>query len=81
MIFAFGLFINAALFVPQIVKILKEKSAKGVSLSTFLGFWLIQIFIVLHAVLVKDYLLLVGYLLSIITCGMVVFLIILYRNN
>src|SRR3989338_1160 len=80
-IFGAALFINALLFIPQILKILKEKSAKGVSLLTFLGFLLIQFSIVLHGLNNHDYLLMLGYLLSMLTCGTVVGLILFYRKS
>ena len=80
-IFEFGLFINAVLFVPQIIKIIKEKTAKGISFITFFGFWLIIVFVMLHAYIIKDYLLLFGYSFSLITCGLVVLLILIYKNK
>ncbi len=80
-IFSAALFINAILFIPQAVRIYKEKAANGVSLITFTGFFLIQVAIILHAIIVKDYLLMGGYILSLLTCGAVIFLILLYRKN
>jgi MtN3 and saliva related transmembrane protein len=79
-IFSLGLFINAALFVPQAIKIFKTKDSKELSLLTFAGFNFIQLFTLLHGYLHKDYLLIIGYALSIITCGTVTLLIIFYRN-
>jgi MtN3 and saliva related transmembrane protein len=77
--FAVSLLVNAALFIPQIITILKCKSAKDISLITFAGFNIIQIFILLHGLIEKDYLLVLGYLLSIVTSGTVTILIIYYR--
>lgn len=77
--FSISLLMNAILFIPQILTIIKNKSAKGVSLITFLGFNLIQFFTMFHGLLTKDYLLAGGYLLSIITCGTVTVLIIYYN--
>ncbi len=77
--FAASLLINAALFIPQIRIILKRKSVEGVSLLTFIGFNLIQLFTLLHGVLIKDYLLIFGYFLSIISCGSVTLLVIYFR--
>ena len=57
-IFELGLFINAILFIPQAVKIVKDKGAKDVSFVTFFGFWLITLFVILHAYIAEDYLLL-----------------------
>ena len=80
-VFSLGLFINALLFIPQIVRLFKTKNSQGVSLLTFAGFNVIQLFTILHAYLHKDYLLMIGFLLSIITCGVVTFMIILYRKS
>ena len=77
--FSLSLLVNAALFIPQIIALIKSKSAKGVSLLTFAGFNVIQIFTMLHGVYVNDYLLAWGYLLSIISCGTVSALIFYYR--
>ena len=81
LVFSAALIINALLFIPQIIKILKEKSAQGVSLLTFGGFLLIQLMIVLHGVINHDYLLVVGYLFSMVTCGSVVLLTLIYKKH
>lgn len=78
--FSISLLANAALFIPQIFALIKNKSAKGVSFITFFGFNLIQFFTMLHGILTKDYLLAGGYLLSIISCGTVSTLIIYYKH-
>ena len=80
LIFSLGLFFNAILFVPQAVTIFRKKNAQGLSLLTFGGFNVMQFFTALHGYLVKDYLLMGGFLLSFLTCGMVTFLILYYRN-
>lgn len=77
--FSISLLMNAVLFIPQIMALLKNKSAKGTSLITFAGFNIIQIFTMLHGLMYHDYLLAGGYLLSIITCGTVTVLIFYYR--
>ncbi len=79
MFFSISLFVNAALFIPQIIKLYKNKYSKDISLLTFAGFNLIQIFVILHAYLHKDNMLLFGFLLSFITCGCVTILTIIYR--
>jgi MtN3 and saliva related transmembrane protein len=71
--------VNALLFIPQITTLLKHKTSKGISLITFAGFNIIQLFILLHGLIEKDYMLALGYLLSLITCGSVTVLIIFYR--
>jgi MtN3 and saliva related transmembrane protein len=78
--FGLGLFFNAALFIPQAVKMFRTKSSEGVSLLTFAGFNVMQFFTLLHGYLNKDYLLLFGFFLSFIFCGVVTFLIMLYRK-
>jgi MtN3 and saliva related transmembrane protein len=77
--FSISLLVNAALFIPQFITLIKKKSAAGVSLITFAGFNIIQIFTMLHGLLEHDYLLAGGYFLSIITCGSVSFLIVYYK--
>ncbi len=77
--FSISLFINAILFIPQIRIIFQTKSAKDVSLVTFVGFNIIQLFTVLHGLIVHDYILVFGYVLSIITCGAVSALVVYYR--
>ncbi len=77
--FSISLLVNAALFIPQIITLLKSQSAKGASLITFAGFNVIQIFTMLHGLKTHDYLLAGGYLLSIVTCGTVTALIIYLR--
>ncbi|MBA3537884.1 MAG: hypothetical protein H0T84_14970 [Tatlockia sp.] len=77
--FSISLIINAALFIPQIIALLNSKSAEGVSLLTFAGFNVIQLFILLHGLIIKDYLLVAGYLLSLLSGGIVTVLVIYYR--
>ncbi len=78
-VFSISLFVNAALFIPQIIKLYKNKDSRDISLVTFAGFNLIQFFVILHAYLHKDDLLFYGFLLSLITCGCVTVLTIIYR--
>ena len=79
--FSIGLFINAMLFVPQAIKLYRTKNAQGLSFTTFAGFNLIQLFTVLHGYLHHDLILLIGALLSLVTCGLVTFLIVFYRRD
>jgi PQ loop repeat. len=78
--FSIALFVNAVLFVPQIIKLWRTKEAKGLSLLTFAGFNLIQILAVLHGYLKQDYVLMVSFLLSLITCGVITIQIIIYKK-
>ena len=79
--FSISLLANALLFIPQILALIKQKSADSLSLLTFTGFNIIQLFTMLHGLLTHDFLLAGGYLLSIVTCGTVSFLIIYYRGQ
>jgi len=78
-VFGVGLFINALLFIPQIINLLRKKHADDVSLLTFAGFNVINIFVILHGVIVNDQLLILGYFLSCVTNSLVTYLIIWYR--
>lgn len=80
-IFGLGLMANAGLFVIQAVKIVKAKSAKGVSIMTFAGFCLLQITGILHGYFQNDMYLLSGMVASLIACGTVTVLSIIYRNK
>ncbi len=80
-VFSISLFINAGLFIPQIIKLYKSKHPQNLSFLTFAGFNFIQFFIVLHGYIMKDYLLLFGYLISFITCGCVTLQILFYRKK
>jgi len=77
--FFLGMIVNALLFIPQAIKLYKVKTTKEISFLTFLGFNIIQMFTAIHAYLVHDYLLLIGSILALITCGMVTFLAIKYH--
>lgn len=80
-IFSICLFINAALFIPQIIRLYLTKDAQGLSLLTFGGFNIIQLFTILHGMLINDYLLVLGFSLSLITCGLVTIMIFIYRKT
>lgn len=77
--FSIALFVNALLFIPQSVRIIKTKSAKDISLITFGGFLLIQLATISHAIVMQDKILTYGFLASIITCGTVVALALFYQ--
>jgi MtN3 and saliva related transmembrane protein len=80
-VFSLGLFINACLFIPQILALYKVKNSQGFSLLTFAGFCLIQLFTILHGVIHLDYLLIVGFSLSLMTCGTLTLMILYYRRK
>lgn len=77
--FSICLLVNSALFIPQIITLLKTQSSKNISLTTFLGFNVIQLFTLLHGWIENDIILVVGCIVSLITCGTVSLLIIYYR--
>ncbi len=80
-IFGLGLMANAGLFVVQAVKILRTKSAKGVSTLTFGGFSLLQVTGILHGYFQKDLYLLAGMAASLLACGTVTVLSIFFRDK
>jgi len=79
--FTTGLFINAALYLPQIYRLLKKKSSEDISLIMFLGFNMINFFIVWHGIIKNDVLLLLGYGVTLLVNTIVTVLIIFYRVN
>ena len=79
-IFGAALFINAMLFLPQALRIYRSKHAADISLITFAGFILINLSAVAYGWLNNDYFLVIGYSLSILTCGLVVVLALYYRK-
>ena len=74
-----SLLVNAVLFIPQAIKLYKIKNSRELSLATFLGFNLIQIFMVFHGLINHDLILAYGMLFALFTCSVVTFLIIYYR--
>jgi MtN3 and saliva related transmembrane protein len=78
-IFGAGLIINALLFIPQAIRILKSKHAEDLSLTTFIGFCLTQLSTIIYGFLHKDYILAYGYIFALATCGTVTGLGIYYR--
>jgi len=78
-LFGLGLLGNAALFVPQALAVWRKKSDEGISLITFGGFNVLQGIAVVHGVYWHDVSLIVGMVASLITCGAVTCLTLLYR--
>jgi MtN3 and saliva related transmembrane protein len=78
-VFGFALMGNAALFVPQALAVWRKKSDEGISLITFGGFNVLQAIAIVHGFYQHDLALIVGMVASIITCGAVTFLTIVYR--
>lgn len=78
-VFSMAMFINALLFVPQIIRLLKKKNSEDVSFITFFGFLLIQLATLLHGAINHDILLVLGSGLSMVACGSVAILVVWYR--
>ncbi len=81
LLFGFGLFINALLFIPQAIRLYQLKDSKDLSLLTFIGFCLTQISAIIYGFLHKDYILAYGYIFAFLMCSTVTFFIIYYRFN
>lgn len=80
-IFGVSLFINASLFLPQIIRLYRTRDTEGFSLITFAGFNVLQFIMFLHGYLHDDYLLMLGMVVSFIACGAVTMQLLLYRNK
>lgn len=78
-VFGAGLFLNAALFVPQALRLWRTQRAEGVSLSTFAGFNALQITGVLQGYFQRDLALMIGMAASLLTCGSVTLLAARYQ--
>jgi MtN3 and saliva related transmembrane protein len=79
LLFGLGLGGNALLFVPQIVSVWRKKSDGGVSLLTFGGFSILQIVGIVHGLYQHDMSLTLGMAASLLTCGTLTLLTIIYR--
>lgn len=78
-IFGLGLLGNALLFVPQVLAVWRKKSDEGISLVTFGGFSILQVIGIIHGCFQRDPSLIVGMSASLLTCGSVTGLTIMYR--
>lgn len=78
-IFGLGLLCNALLFVPQVVAVWRKKSDEGISLITFGGFSVLQAIGIVHGAYQRDPSLVLGMAASLLSCGTVTLLTILYR--
>lgn len=81
LIFGLGLMANAGLFVVQAVKIVRARSSKGVSTFTFAGFSVLQVTGILHGFLQQDWYLLTGMVASLLACGTVTVLSVVFRER
>ena len=80
-LFGAGLTANALVFVPQALRIRRERNARGVSILTFAGFNVMQFIGTLHGYLQQDPVLMFGMLASLLTCGSVTVLAWLHRER
>ena len=80
-LFSFALIINAAAFIPQAITIYKNKSSKSISLITFSLFIFIQAVSILYGFIKHDWILIIGYMLTIIATSSVLILALKYRNQ
>jgi len=78
-IFGLGLLCNAVLFVPQVLAVWRKKSDEGISIITFGGFSILQAIGIVHGIFQQDLSLTLGMAASLLTCGSVTFLTLLYR--
>ncbi len=78
-IFGLGLIGNALLFVPQVLAVWRKKTDEGISLITFGGFSLLQAIGIVHGIYQHDMSIVVGMAASLLTCGSVTALTVLYR--
>jgi MtN3 and saliva related transmembrane protein len=78
-LFGLGLGCNALLFVPQVLAVWRKKSDEGISLITFGGFSVLQVVGIVHGLYQHDLSLILGMAASLLTCGSVTALTIIYR--
>ncbi|MBL4647808.1 MAG: hypothetical protein JKY13_02460 [Gammaproteobacteria bacterium] len=67
--FNISLFVSALLFIPQIFKLVRLKHANELSLIMFRGFYLYSYRPLTYDFLKHDYILIIGYRISMLTCG------------
>jgi MtN3 and saliva related transmembrane protein len=79
-LYAIGLLINAAVFAMQAYSIYKKKTSEQVSLFTFVGFNVLQVFGIINGLIFHDPDLIYGLIPSLITCNILVWTIIYYRR-
>ena len=78
-IFGLGLLGNALLFVPQVLAVWRKKSDEGISLVTFGGFSVLQAIGIVHGIYQHDLSLILGMAASLLSCGTVTALTLVYR--
>lgn len=78
-IFGLGLLCNALLFVPQVTAVWRKKTDEGISLITFGGFSVLQAIGIVHGLYQQDLSLTLGMAASLVSCGTVTCLTLVYR--
>jgi MtN3 and saliva related transmembrane protein len=79
--FGMSLFVNALLFIPQMIKLRKLRNSKDFSKITFVGFCMMQALAICYGLIHHDRILMFGYGCSLMTCGYVTFLIFSYSKS
>lgn len=78
-LFGLGLLGNALLFVPQAIALGRKKTDQGVSLVTFAGFSILQVVGIVHGLYEHDPAITFGMAASLLSCGTVTILTLVYR--
>ncbi|MDF1654871.1 MAG: PQ-loop domain-containing transporter [Coxiellaceae bacterium] len=77
--FGIGLFVNAMLFIPQLYRIIKDESAKELSLIMFTGFCLNQLSAIAYGFVHNDLEIMIGFGLAFVLCFAITVFAIFYR--
>jgi MtN3 and saliva related transmembrane protein len=80
-VFGLGLVCNALLFVPQAIAVWRKKTDEGTSLITFGGFSVLQAVGIVHGSYQHDLSLIIGMSASLLSCGTVTLLTLVYRQR
>ncbi len=80
-LFSIGLIVNSLLIIPQIIKILKCKTTKNLSVITYTGFNIFLFGMAAHGYIARDLILTLGMGASLVLNSIVVMLIIIYRGK
>jgi MtN3 and saliva related transmembrane protein len=79
--YGIGLLVNAMLYVPQILRLVKERASNELSYVMFCGFLCLTLSQVLYGFFRHDWIMAWGNMSTFITCGTVVCLIFIYRKK
>lgn len=81
LIFDVALFVNAVIYVPQVLKVIRLKEARELSFITFFGICLLQLSMALHGYVHQDYGLMIGMLAAFLVSLVLTFLLVKYRKE